>query len=127
MMNNKEMKEITIDQFAELDIRIGTIREVHLVEGADKLLRFIVDLGETITNEEGNTEPAYRQILSGIREYYSDESILLGKQVPVLCNLPVRKLRGFESQGMILYTVGEGKNFQTLCPSMQVENGTQVG
>jgi methionine--tRNA ligase beta chain len=120
------MKEITIDQFGELDIRIGTILEAHIVEGADKLLRFIVDLGETIVDEEGNVTNMHRQILSGIREYYTDESVLVGQQVPVLCNLPVRKLRGFESQGMILYAVGEGDNFKTLNPSARIENGTDV-
>lgn len=120
------MKEITIDQFAELDIRIGTIKEAHKIEGADKLLRFIVDLGETTTDEEGSTAPTHRQILSGIREYYPDESVLVGQQVPVLCNLPVRKLRGFESQGMILYAVGEGENFKTLNPTGRIENGTAV-
>ncbi len=117
---------ITIDDFGKLEIRIGTILEAHLVDGADKLLRFIVDVGENTTDEEGETSRKFRQILSGIREYYPDEAVLVGQQVPVLCNLPPRKLRGFESEGMILYAVGEGENFKTLNPSAKVENGTQV-
>jgi methionyl-tRNA synthetase len=122
------MKEqINIEDFFKCDIRVGTILEVHLVEGADKLIRFIVDAGETIIDEEGNAAAKHRQILSGIREYFDDTQTLLGRQVPVLCNLPTRKLRGYESEGMILYTVGEGSDFTTLCPTNPVTNGTEIG
>jgi methionyl-tRNA synthetase len=117
---------ITIDDFAKLEIKVGIILEAHLVEGADKLLRFIVDIGESILDEEGNEVKRLRQILSGIREYYPDKDVLVGQQVPVLCNLPVRKLRGFDSEGMILYAVGEGANFKTLNPSAPVLNGTLI-
>ncbi len=118
---------ITIDQFGVCDIRVGTILSADFVEGADKLLCFKIDLAETYTDEEGNLIPRVRQILSGIREYYPDPSVLVGLQVPVLCNLPTRKLRGLESEGMILYAVGEGDNFTTISPGTKIANGTQVG
>jgi methionyl-tRNA synthetase len=124
-MMSKE--NITIDQFCDCDIRIGTIVSADFVEGADKLLCFKVDLMETHTDDEGNVVPRIRQILSGIREYYPDPSLLVGVQVPVLCNLPTRKLRGLDSEGMILYAVGEGSDFVTLSPNRKIANGTQVG
>ena len=122
------MKEqITIEDFAKCDIRLGTILEAGFVEGADKLIVFKVDLGEKVVSENGEEIPHVRQILSGIKEYYPDPSILVGKQVPVLCNLPTRKLKGLESEGMILYSVGEGENFKALHPESKVANGTQIG
>jgi len=89
---------ISYDDFAKLDIRIGTITEAEKVEGADKLLRLMVDLGEEKD----------RQIVSGIAPHFSDPQVLLGRQVPVLINLEPREIRGVESQGMILYVVGDG-------------------
>ncbi len=126
-MSTSMMQEnITIDDFAKCDIRIGEILTAGFVEGADKLVVFTLDLGETTADEEGNETKKIRQILSGIREYYPEPSELVGKQVPVLCNLPVRKLRGLESEGMILYTVGEGENFKALTPVERVANGTKI-
>jgi methionyl-tRNA synthetase len=81
----------TIDEFAAIEMKIGTILTVDVVPDADKLLRLTVDFGEA----------SPRQILSGIREYYAPED-LVGKQCPFVTNLPVRTLRGFESHGMIL-------------------------
>ena len=57
-----------------------------------------------------------RQILSGVRMHYPDPSVLVGKQVPVVMNLAPRTIRGLESNGMILYAVGEGEDFTTLEP-----------
>ncbi len=81
----------TIDDFHNIEIKIGTILIAEYVEGADKLLRLEVDFGEETP----------RQILSGIREYYQPEQ-LIGKQCPFVTNLDPRTLRGFESHGMIL-------------------------
>ena len=81
---------IQYDDFARLDLRVGRVTVAERVPKADKLLRLEVDLGfET------------RQILSGIAEQYAPED-LVGKQVVIVANLAPRKLRGFESQGMIL-------------------------
>ena len=82
--------EIVYDDFAKLDFRMGTIKVAEKVPKADKLLRLEIDLGfET------------RQILSGVAEQMKPEE-LIGKRVVVVANLKPRKLRGFESQGMVL-------------------------
>lgn len=83
--------------FQKLDLRVGTILAAERHPNADKLLRFDVDLGED--------KP--RQIVSGIAAFFQPES-LVGKQVVVVANLPPRKLRGLESQGMILTAEWEG-------------------
>ncbi|MBK9338041.1 MAG: methionine--tRNA ligase [Lewinellaceae bacterium] len=82
--------EIQYDDFAKLDIRTGTILEASRVEKADKLLKLTVDLGFE-----------KRTIVSGIALHYQPEEII-GRQVVVLANLAPRKMRGIESQGMIL-------------------------
>ena len=106
---------ITFDDFAKLEIKIGTILEAEIVPEADRLLKLKVNIGaETV------------QIISGVREHYPDASVLIGRQVPVLVNLEPRMIKGYESKGMILYVVGEGENFTTLEPEHNVENGTQV-
>lgn len=106
---------ITFDEFKKAEIKIGTILSAEKVPDADKLLKLMINLGEE--------NP--RQILSGIAMYYEDPSVLVGKQVPVLANLPTRTIRGLESQGMVLYVVGEGF-LTTLSPSVEVPTGTPV-
>ena len=83
------MEEITIEEFQKLDIRVGVVKSAERIEGT-KLLKLIVDLG----GQE-------RQIISGIAPWYSPEQ-LVGKKVIVLANLKPKKIRGYESQGMIL-------------------------
>lgn len=106
---------ISYDDFAKLDIRIGTILEVSVVEGADKLLCLLVATGDE--------EP--RQIISGIREYFPDPDSLVGLQCPFLVNLEPRTIRGLESQGMIL-AIGDGESFSLLHPAHAVEIGSHV-
>ncbi|MEK7460511.1 MAG: hypothetical protein AAB628_03115 [Patescibacteria group bacterium] len=106
---------ITFDEFKKAEIKIGTILSAEKVPDADKLLRLMIELGEE----------APRQILSGIALYYPDPSVLVGKQVPVLANLPPRTIRGLESQGMVLYVVGEGF-LTTLSPADETPNGTPI-
>ncbi|HEY0379435.1 MAG TPA: methionine--tRNA ligase [Pyrinomonadaceae bacterium] len=86
-----EASFIEIGDFARVDMRVGQILTAERVPKSDKLLRFTVDLGEA--------EP--RQILAGIAEHYEPEK-MVGRKVIVVANLKPRKLRGFESQGMIL-------------------------
>jgi methionyl-tRNA synthetase len=82
--------EITIDDFAKVDLRVAQIKVAERIPKADKLLRLEVDLGyET------------RQILAGIAEYYAPES-LIGRKVVIVANLAPRKMRGLESNGMIV-------------------------
>lgn len=106
---------ISYDDFAKLDITIGTILSVEVVEGADKLLKLEVDVQEN--------EP--RQIISGIREYFEDIQFLVGKQCPFLTNLEPRTIRGYESQGMILAAEHEGV-FSLLIPHNELPTGTRV-
>lgn len=107
--------QISYDDFAKLEIRIGTVREVAVVEEADKLLRLTVDLGEE----------APRQIISGIRLYLDDPQSIVGKQFPFLANLEPRTIRGFESQGMIL-AGNAGESFAFLEPSVTLPPGTLI-
>jgi len=106
---------IEFEDFTKLDIRIGTITTVEKVPEADRLLRLMVDLGEE----------KERQIVSGIAEHFPEPEVLVGRQVPVLLNLEPRTIRGVESQGMILYVVGEDI-LTTLSPGEKVESGTPV-
>lgn len=112
---------INYDDFAKLDIKIGTILSAEIVEGADKLLKLMVDTGES--DEDGNKKS--RQIISGIREYFPEPEVLVGKQCPFLVNLEPRVIRGFESQGMILAAGGEG-TFALLFPSVELAAGTKI-
>lgn len=107
---------ISIEDVHKLEIKIGTILEATPVPDADKLIEYKVDLGEE----------APRTILSGVREYFPDVSVLVGKQVPVITNLAPRTIRGKESQGMILYVTGDPENFTTLEPNKKVISGTSI-
>lgn len=82
---------ISIDDFAKVDLRVALVLEAERVPKADKLLRLVVDLGEQ--------KP--RQILAGIAQYYTPEQ-MVGRKIVVVANLEPRKLRGLESQGMLL-------------------------
>ncbi len=112
--NEKENNLISIDDFVKIEIRVGEVKSVEIVEGADKLYKLSVDLGED--NE--------RQILSGIREMVQVED-LLGKQFPFITNLEPRKIRGLESQGMIL-AGGEEGEFALFNPTKKLKNGTKL-
>jgi methionyl-tRNA synthetase len=83
-------ERIKIDDFLRVDLRVGEIRVAERVKGATKLLRLEVDIGTEV-----------RQILAGIAEAYAPES-LVGRKVVIVANLEPRKLRGIESQGMIV-------------------------
>ena len=106
---------ITIDDFKKLEIKIGTVKSVERIENADKLLKFIFDIGN---GEE-------RQILAGIAESYSDIDSLVGMQVPLLLNLEPRKMRGLESQGMMLAADEEGRPI-LLHPDKKVASGSII-
>lgn len=105
---------ISYDDFAKLDIRIGTITSVAIVEGSDKLLCLQVDFGSET-----------RQIVSGIRMFFADPQTLVGTQCPFLCNLEPRTIRGVESQGMIL-AAGDDAAFSLLHTAVTVPPGTSV-
>jgi methionyl-tRNA synthetase len=97
-------EKIGIDTFKQVEIAIGEIKTVDLIEGADKLLRLTVDFNEG--------EP--RQILSGIRTYFEDPQVLVGKKCAFAVNLEPRTIRGLESNGMILAASTEDGVFALL-------------
>jgi methionyl-tRNA synthetase len=106
--------EIVYDDFAKLDLRIGTITAAEKVEKADKLLKLQVDLGfET------------RTIVSGIAQHFAPES-LVNKQVIVVANLAPRKMRGIESQGMILTAEQPNGKLILVNPDAATVNGSTV-
>ena len=106
--------EIQYDDFAKLDLRIGTIKTAEKVPKADKLLRLEVDLGFE-----------QRTIVSGIAEHFSPGS-LIGKQVIVVANLAPRKMRGIESQGMILLAEQPDGKLVFVSPETIMTNGVTV-
>ena len=105
---------ITIDQFFETTLRIGTIVEAQEVPKSKKLLKLQVDVGES--------QP--RQILAGIKEFYSAES-LVGTQACVVANLTPAKLMGMVSEGMLLAAKDEN-GLHLLKPKASKIAGTQV-
>ncbi|MBN2095511.1 MAG: methionine--tRNA ligase subunit beta [Candidatus Aenigmarchaeota archaeon] len=108
------MKEIIkFPDFEKLDIRIGKILTAEKVEGADKLLKLEVDFASE-----------KRQIVAGLAPYFKPEE-LVGKECPFLVNLEPRKLRGLESEGMIL--VAGMQSPTLLTPEKEVEVGAVVG
>lgn len=105
---------IQFDDFAKIDLRIGTITAAEKVEKADKLLKLEVDLGFE-----------KRTIVSGIALYYKPEEII-GKQVTVVCNLAPRKMRGIESNGMILMAEDTTGKLFFVNPDSVIDNGSTV-
>ena len=88
--------KISIDDFAKIELRVGQVKLAEKVQGADKLLRLEVDLGTEV-----------RQVVAGIAEAYAPET-LVGRKVVIVVNLAPRKLRGLESNGMIVAASPEG-------------------
>jgi methionyl-tRNA synthetase len=106
--------EIQYDDFAKLDLRVGTITAAEKVEGADKLLKLTVDLGfET------------RTVVSGIALHFAPEAIV-GTQVTLLANLAPRKLRGIVSQGMILMAENAEGKLVFMSPAEAVAAGSGI-
>lgn len=107
-------EQIQYDDFAKLDLRVGTIVAAEKVPKADKLLKLQVDLGfET------------RTIVSGIAEHFKPEEIT-GKQVVVVANLAPRKMRGIESNGMILMAADQAGKLHFINPVDAIDNGSSV-
>ena len=106
----------TIDEFGKMDIRVATILECSRVPKADKLLQFKLDDGM-----------GGRTIVSGIAKYYPDPQALVGRQVCFIANFPPRKLKGVESQGMILSAEDKDGRLVLLQPSDLVSCGSSIG
>ncbi|HET7442304.1 MAG TPA: methionine--tRNA ligase subunit beta, partial [Terriglobales bacterium] len=106
--------KISIDDFAKVEMRVGQVKVAERVKGADKLLRLEVDLGTEV-----------RQVVAGIAEAYAPE-LLVGRKVVIVANLAPRKLRGLESNGMIVAASAEGGK-PVLCSFLEdVPVGTRL-
>jgi methionine--tRNA ligase beta chain len=110
------MENITFNDWAKLDLRVGEIVEVEDIENADKLYKLSVDVGEE--------NP--RTLCAGIKQYYTKEE-LKGKKIIVFCNLEPRVMRGIESKGMLLAASTENhENVILLSPEKDIEVGSKV-
>ncbi len=109
-----QKETITYDDFIKQDIRIAKILEAEKVPKTDKLLKLLIDTGID-----------KRTIVSGIAKYYKPEDII-GKQVCVLINLAPRKLRGIESQGMVLMAEDADGSLKFISPESICDNGSQI-
>jgi methionyl-tRNA synthetase len=104
---------ISIDDFARMDLRIGTVLQCEFVDGSDKLLRFVLDAGEL----------GQRQIFSGIRAAYAEPEKLVGRKVVFIANLAPRKMRFGVSEGMILSAGTGGSDLHLL----DADSGAKAG
>jgi methionyl-tRNA synthetase len=106
---------IMFDDFSKLELRIGTITAAEKVAKADKLLKLTIDIGEA----------APRTVVSGIALHYAPEA-LPGQQVLLLCNLEPRKLKGIESQGMVLMAEDASGKLRFVQPGEAMPPGAEV-
>jgi methionyl-tRNA synthetase len=131
------MEYVSYEEFKKMDMRVGTIREVTPVPDTDKLLKCMIDFGETeeVAGEDvedlgGEVEkivkPKLRQIVSGIREFYPEYDKLVGKQVLYIVNLEPRMIKGIESQGMLMAVDGKDGAPVFMTPEVEVNPGSQI-
>lgn len=113
MENPQARSTITIDDFRKIELKVATITAAEPHPNADKLLVLQIDLGSE-----------QRQICAGIRSHYTPEE-LVGKQIVVVANLATAKLRGMESQGMLL-AASSGDQVVVLTPDKPALAGSQV-
>ncbi len=109
-------ENVSYDTFAQLDIRVGTVRACEKVKKSKKLLKFHIDDGTA----DGRT------ILSGIAPYYEDPQTLIGRQVLFVANFETRKMLGEESQGMILSAVDSDGTLSVVTTTKNVKPGCKV-
>ncbi len=107
---------ISIDDFAKVEVKVGTVLSAERVPETDKLLKLSVDFGEAA---------GPRQIVSGIQAYVPEPDMFVGKQLAFVTNLAPRKIKGLESNGM-LFAVGDGDTFAFLTPDRPVPPGTSA-
>jgi len=109
---------ITFDDWSKLDLRVAQIKNVEDIEGADKLYKIEIDVGKEIGK---------RTICAGLKEYYSKED-LINKIIIYFANLSPRKMRGIESQGMLLAaSTKDHEKVILITPESDIELGSRVG
>jgi len=112
-----ENKNIKFSDWQKLDLRTGKILKVEDAEGANKLYKLTIDLGK---------ELGKRTLVAGIKQHYTPEQ-LKGKSCVIFTNLEPRKIRGIESQGMILASVNENESKVFLIrPDEDIETGSKI-
>lgn len=150
MEGHHTINMINIEEFAKVEIRIGTVLEATKVPDADRLIQLIFDFGaleildqvqddenssETVKTDEIERLPELverypgrdvRQIMSAIAPFYPDPSELVGKQIAVCTNLEPRKFRGYLSQGMIMATGDNAERLSFMIPEKKVEPGSKI-
>lgn len=109
-------QKISIDDFLKVEITLGEILSVEQIEGSEKLLKLSVGFAES--------EP--RQILSGIRKYFPEEQVLVGKKCLFVTNLEPRMMMGMESNGMLFALSDNDGNFSLLEPNPTIPVGTKA-
>ena len=114
---NAIKETVAFDDFGRVDIRVGTILECTKVPKADKLLQFKID--------DGTGSP--RTIVSGIAKYYTEPEKLVGMQICFIANFSPKKLKGVNSNGMILSAEDRDGRLVLVTPSQKVANGCNVG
>jgi len=110
------MENIVFGDWEKLDLRVAEIKKIEDIEGADKLYKLKIDVGEL----------GIRTICAGIKEFYPKEE-LVGKKIILVANLEPRKLRGIESHGMLLAAGSKEQNICVLLTTdKEVENGMKI-
>jgi methionyl-tRNA synthetase len=108
------MENVTFDQFKTMDLRVAEIKSAEDIEGADKLYKLTIDVGEE------------RTIVAGIKLFYAKED-LVGKKIVVVANLEPRALRGITSHGMLLAASTEDRlNLTLITVDRNIPNGSKV-
>jgi len=109
---------VAFDDWGKLDLRVAQIKEVEEIPGADKLFNLTLDVGEEIGE---------RVIVAGIKPYYSKEE-LIGKKIIYFSNLAPRKMKGIESQGMLLAASTENhEKVVLITPEKDIDVGCRIG
>lgn len=109
------MEKINIEDLHKVEIKIGKILEASNIDGSEKLLKLVVDVGEN----------SPRVILSGIAKFFPDPAVLVGTKCPFVTNLKPREMMGMESNGM-LFAVSSGENFSLLNVSENIDIGSRL-
>lgn len=111
------IKQVDFSDWEKLDLRVAQIKKVEEIEGADKLYKLVIDVGEL----------GQRIICAGIKQYYAAKE-LKGKKIIYFSNLAPRKMKGIESQGMLLAASTENhEKVVLISPEKNIENGSRIG
>lgn len=116
----EQKPQVSYDEFARMDIRVGTIIATERVPDTDKLIKCTINFGDPATGGLGE-----RTIVSGIALFREAES-LVGRQCTYIVNLAPRMIRGIESQGMLLAASTDDGTFALLSPDTELPPGTSI-